>query len=241
MPEALLQVTDLNYVYADGTKALRGVHLNIARSEKVGLIGPNGSGKSTLLMCLGGLFAGHGMVRLNGAKMNPARIPEQRGSVGLVFQSPDDQLFMPTLADDLAFGPINLGLTDEQVRDRVVLVAEQMGLTSLLDRPPHHLSLGQQRSAAIAAVLAMHPALLLLDEPSSNLDPRARRQLIGVLEPMATAMLIAAHDLALIGRLCGRVLLIDEGRIVADGPTAEIMGDKDLMEQHGLEPWREQE
>lgn len=240
MPEPLLQVTDLSYVYADGTEALRSVHLTIAHGEKVGLVGPNGSGKSTLLMCLSGLFKGQGMIRVKGVEMNPARIREQRGSVGLVFQSPDDQLFMPTLADDLAFGPINLGWSDAQVHDRVALVSAQMGLAPLLDRPPHHLSLGQQRSAAIAAVLAMQPTLLLLDEPSSSLDPRARRQLIDVLEPMDTAMLIAAHDLALIGRLCGRVMLIDEGRIVADGPTGEILGNKDLMEQHGLEPWREQ-
>ena len=239
MPEPLLQTEELTYTYPDGTKALRGVDLTITPGEKVGLVGQNGSGKSTLLMCLSGLFIGEGAVRVEGVELSPSRVKEVRGRVGLVFQSSDDQLFMPTLADDLAFGPINLGLTEPEVQQRVSEAAAQMGLSAMLDRPPHHLSMGQMRNAAIASVLAMRPALLLMDEPSSNLDPRSRRRLMDVLEVMDATMLIAAHDLALVGGLCDRVAVIDEGRIVAHGPSADILADAALMEKHGLEVWHD--
>jgi len=235
--EPLLQVEGLSYTYPDGTRALRGVDLAVHPGEKVGLVGPNGSGKSTLLMCISGLFAGQGIVRIEGTELTPSRLKQIRGRVGLIFQSPDDQLFMPTLADDLAFGPINLGLPENQVHQQVNQAASQMDLTAMLDRPPHHLSMGQKRNAAIASVLAMRPALLLMDEPSSNLDPRSRRRLISVLESLEATMLIAAHDLALVGRLCRRVMVIDEGRIVADQPAADVLGNAALMEEHGLETW----
>lgn len=235
----LLEVKDLHYAYGDGTQALRGVELVVERGEKVGLVGPNGSGKSTLLMCLSGLFVGKGVICIDGVEVSKKGMNEIRGRVGLVFQSPDDQLFMPTLADDLAFGPVNLGLDKDEVGQRVEKAAGQMCLLDMLDRPPHHLSMGQKRSASIATVLAMQPSFLLMDEPSSNLDPRSRRRLIEVLESMDTAMLVASHDLALVGKLCQRVALIDGGRIVADGPTAEIFSDRTLMEKHGLEIWPE--
>jgi len=234
--DALLEVEDLHYHYSDGTVALRGVSLRIARNEKVGLVGPNGSGKSTLLMCLSGLFSGHGLVRIEGVEMTGPRTAGIRGRVGLVFQNPDDQLFMPTLADDLAFGPINLGLDAGEVRMRVEEAAAAMGLSPLLDRPPHHLSMGQKRNAAIATVLAMRPAALLMDEPSSNLDPRSRGRLIQVLQALESTMLVASHDLSLVERVCPRVLAIDEGRIVVDGPARDILGDAALMERYGLSP-----
>jgi cobalt/nickel transport system ATP-binding protein len=234
--ETLLETEDLHYRYDDGTVALRGLCLRVARNEKVGLVGANGSGKSTLLMCLGGLFSGHGLVRVEGVELTGPRTAGIRGRVGLVFQNPDDQLFMPTLADDLAFGPINLGLSAAEVRGRVEEAAAAMGLTGMLDRPPHHLSMGQKRNAAIATVLAMQPAALLMDEPSSNLDPRSRRRLIQVLQDLESTMLVASHDLALVERVCPRVLVIDEGRIVADGPAQGILGDSALMERYGLSP-----
>jgi cobalt/nickel transport system ATP-binding protein len=237
--ELLLEVNDLHYDYDDGTRALRGIDLAMSGGEKVGLVGPNGSGKSTLLMCLSGLYVGKGVICIDGVEVIKRGMKGIRGRVGLVFQSPDDQLFMPTLTDDLAFGPINLGLQKGEVQQRVDQAAGQMGLLDMLDRAPHHLSMGQKRNASIATVLAMEPSLLLMDEPSSNLDPRSRRRLIEVLESLDTSMLIASHDLALVGRLCKRVALIDEGRIVADGPTTGILGDRKLMEEHGLEVWPE--
>jgi len=236
--EPLLQIAGLTYAYPDGTQALRGVDLAVSAGEKVGLVGQNGSGKSTLLMCISGLYTGQGCIHCEGSELTGSRLRETRRHVGLVFQSPDDQLFMPTLADDLAFGPVNLGLDAHEVGRRVEEVAAQMGLSELLDRPPHHLSMGQKRNAAIASVLVMRPALLLMDEPSSNLDPRSRRRLIEVLKSLHATMLIASHDLALVGTVCSRVALIDEGRIVADGPAAEILGNGELMDRHGLEIWR---
>ncbi len=231
---SLLEVGDLHYRYSDGTVALRGANLRIARGEKAGLVGPNGSGKSTLLMCLSGLFNGEGIVRIEGVPVSGARSPEVRGRIGLIFQNPDDQLFMPTLADDLAFGPINLGLDAAEVRARVREAATAMGLADMLDRPPHHLSMGQKRNAAIATVLAMRPAILLMDEPSSNLDPRSRRRLIEVLQELDSTMLIASHDLALVERICSRVLVIDNGTIAADGAAGSILGNAALMERYGL-------
>ncbi|GMV95708.1 MAG: cobalt ABC transporter ATP-binding protein [Phycisphaerae bacterium] len=238
MSDAALRVENLRYAYPDGTAALRGIDLVLEPGEKVGLVGPNGSGKSTLLMCVNGLLNGEGRVLIEGQELTPARLGELRGRVGLVFQSPDDQLFMPTLADDLAFGPVNLGLAAEEVRRRVAEVADEMGLSGLLDRAPHHLSMGQKRTAAIAAVLAMRPGLLLMDEPSSNLDPRWRRRLIELLGTLGVTLLIASHDLALVGGICRRVVVIDEGRLVADGPAGDILGDAALMHAHGLEAWR---
>jgi cobalt/nickel transport system ATP-binding protein len=235
--EPLLQVEGLRYHYPDGTTALRGVDLTIQTGQKIGLVGPNGSGKSTLLMCLSGLFKGQGAIRVDGAELTTTWTSAARKRVGLIFQNPDDQLFMPVLADDLAFGPVNLGLDPAEVRRRVAESASQMGLTEMLDRPPHHLSMGQKRTAAIATVLTMRPDLLLMDEPSSNLDPRWRRRLIDLLASVQAALLIASHDLALIGRVCETVCVIDEGTIVAQGNTRDILGDAAVMEKHGLDVW----
>ena len=239
MSQPLLEVADLRFTYPDGAVALRGVSFTMTRGERVGLVGPNGSGKSTLLLCLSGLAFGEGTVRIEGVELTEKSTQQLRGRIGLVFQSPDDQLFMPTVADDLAFGPINQGLDDAEVQARVGATADALKLTPMLERAPHHLSMGQKRNAAIGSVLTMNPALLLMDEPSSNLDPRARRQLISVLAELGTTLLIASHDLALIGRLCERVLLIDGGQIIADGPTRQLLADAELMERHGLEAWTE--
>ena len=236
MPQSVLTIAGLSYTYSDGTEALRQVDLTLHSGERVGLIGPNGSGKSTLLLCLAGLLKGTGRVLTHTPVGAAAADAGSRGQIGLVFQSPDDQLFMPTVRDDLAFGPINQGLTATLAAQRVQKVAEQMGLIDLLERAPYHLSMGQKRSAAIACVLAMEPSVLLLDEPSSNLDPRGRRQLMRILEPLPATLLIASHDLALVGSICSRVLLIDGGRILADGPAA-LLSDAVLMEAHGLEAW----
>ncbi|HSW45104.1 MAG TPA: ABC transporter ATP-binding protein [Phycisphaerae bacterium] len=234
MTAVLLQADDLSYRYDDGTVALRGLSLGVARGEKVGLIGPNGSGKSTLLLCLAGLLKGRGVIRLDGTELSGRRWAEIRGRVGLVFQSPDDQLFMPTLADDLAFGPINLGLPADKVREHVRESASALRLTELLDRPPHHLSMGQKRIAAIATVLAMRPAVLLMDEPSSNLDARSRRRLIEVLQGLETTLLVASHDLVLVERVCTRVLVIDDGRIAVEGQANLVLHDAATIERYGL-------
>jgi len=235
-----IEVDGVAYTYPDGTEALRGVTFALAPGEAVGLIGPNGAGKSTLIWTLAGFLApSRGRAIVQGREVRKANLADVRRRLGLMFQNPDDQLFMPTLEDDLAFGPVNLGLSESGVRERVASAAAQMDLCSMLDRPPHHLSMGQRRGAAIAAVLAMQPSLLLMDEPSSNLDPRSRRRLIEVLAGLDATMLIAAHDLDMVGRLCERVAVIDAGRIVADGAAREILGSAALMEQYGLETWRE--
>ncbi len=239
MTETLIEVERLSYTYPDGTCALRDVTLSLAAGEKVALIGPNGSGKSTLLLCVAGLLAGEGTVRVEGHALTPGRLRDVRGRVGLIFQNPDDQLFMPTVGEDLAFGPTNLGLDPDAVQERVREAADQMQLAAHLDRAPHHLSFGQKRNAGIATVLAMRPAALLMDEPTSSLDPRSRRRLIGLLAPMPATILVASHDLQFVGRLCGRVIVIDEGRIVAEGPARALLADAPLMERHGLEPWPE--
>jgi len=239
LSDLLLRIEDLAYTYPDGTPGLRGVSLTVRRGEKIAVVGPNGSGKSTLLLCMAGLVFGHGRIVFSGRRLTPECSAEIRGRIGLVFQSADDQLFMPTLADDVAFGPINLGLSAEQVQDRVRQVVRQVELEEMLERPPHHLSMGQRRNAAIAGVLAMQPELLLMDEPASNLDPRSRRRLIEILAGLPMTLLIASHDLAMVGALCSRVVLIDGGRLVADGPAETILQDAALMERHGLEPWHE--
>ena len=239
MAEPLLIIEGLSFTWPDGTPALDEVGLRVQPGERIALIGPNGSGKSTLLLCIMGLVFGRGRVRLGGIEVVPDHAKALRGRVGLVFQSADDQLFMPTLADDLAFGPRNLGLPENQVEARVREVAGRMGLIELLGRPPHHLSMGQRRSAAIAGVLAMNPDLLLMDEPASNLDPRSRRRLIEALRGLSAAMIIASHDLAMVAGLCSRAVLIDGGRVVADRPIAELLSDGPLLEAHGLEGWRD--
>jgi energy-coupling factor transporter ATP-binding protein EcfA2 len=231
-----LALEALAFRYPDGTEALRGVDLAIAPGETVGLVGPNGAGKSTIaLNVVGFLHPSAGAVRVFGTVVGHPTLQEVRRRVGLVFQSPDDQLFMSTLFDDVAFGPLNLGLPEEEVRRRTAEALAAVGLAGLEAKFPGHLSGGQKRAAALAGVLAMGPDLLLLDEPSSNLDPASRRGMIDRLATLPQAKLIASHDLEMVLDLCPRVVVLDAGRVVADGPALEILSDAALMGRHRLE------
>jgi cobalt/nickel transport system ATP-binding protein len=235
---AVLTIRNLSFAWPDGTAALAGVDLTLAEGERVGLVGPNGAGKSTLLLHACGLLPARGAVTVDG--LDPDRHGrEVRRKVGLLFQDPDDQLFMPTVADDVAFGPLNLGLTRAEAAARVEAALAQVGLTGLGHKMPQHLSLGQRRRAAMATVLAMGCQTLVLDEPTANLDPRGRRELLTLLAQMAGTLLLATHDLDAVLDLCPRTVLLSEGRIVADGATAELLADAELMAANGLEvPWR---
>jgi cobalt/nickel transport system ATP-binding protein len=221
----------LRYRYPNGVVGLDGVDLSVAPGERVAVLGPNGAGKTTLMLHLNGLLAGEGALDVAGIR----DVRELRAAVGLVFQDPDDQLFMPTVAEDVAFGPLNLGLAREEVGARVRGALAAVRMSHVEDRAPHQLSLGQRRRVAIATVLAMRPRLLVLDEPSANLDPRARRELLEVLDALDPTMLVVTHDLPFAARLCERAVILSAGRVVADGPCAEILDDEELLAAHDLE------
>ncbi len=236
MSEAVLQVQGLEYSYPAGSgRALCGVDFTVARGESVALVGPNGSGKSTLILHLNGTLRGSGLVQVAGVRVQRGTLRQIREKVGLVFQDPDDQLFMPTVAEDVAFGPANLGLDAAQIRERVEAALADVGLSGFESRAPHHLSEGEKRAVALATVLAMRPEILVLDEPTAGLDPRGRRRLKQVLDRLDGTRLTASHDLEFVLLTCKRCLVIDGGRIVADGPTRELLADGALMERHGLE------
>ena len=227
----------MSFAYPGGQRALEEVSFALAKGESVGLIGPNGAGKTTLFLCLCGVLGlKPGMAQLAG--LDPA-VPGQRrrlpSEVGIVFQNSDDQLFNATVFDDVAFGPLNLGLPAEEVRRRVSEALERVGLSGFELRVPYHLSGGEKRRAALAGVLAMQPEILLLDEPSIFLDARGRRELIRVLHSLPGTRIVAAHDLEMILEICGRVLLLDQGRLIADGPARTLLADDALMTAHGLE------
>lgn len=230
-----LRVHGLRYRYPDGTPALDGVDLEIAPGEAVALIGPNGAGKSTLLLHLVGILHGEGVVEAFGLKPSGRELKVLCQRVGLLFEDPDDQLFMPRVRDDVGFGPRNMGLPPEEVARRVEQALASTGMSGAEERAPHHLSSGQKKRVALATLLAMEPELLLLDEPTSTLDPRGRRELIRILEALPVARLIATHDLELVLELCPRAVLLDGGRIVADGPSTELLSNAELVEAHGLE------
>ncbi|MGN9846237.1 energy-coupling factor ABC transporter ATP-binding protein [Nonomuraea sp. H19] len=231
-----LEVRQLAYAYPDGTQALFGVDLSIARGERVALLGPNGAGKTTLVMHLNGILtAGHGTVTVAGVPVRKDTLKEVRQRVGLVFQDPDDQLFMPTVRDDVAFGPANAGMRGEELDWVVKEALARVGMLEAIDRPPHHLSFGQRRRVAVATVLAMEPEILVLDEPSSNLDPAARRELAEVLRSLDVTVLMVTHDLPYALELCERSLVLSDGVIAADGPTRELLADTDLLARHRLE------
>lgn len=230
----ILALTGVSYNYPDGTPALRDVSLTVAPSERVALIGPNGAGKSTLLLQLNGLAGAHPGIVVDGLPLQRQTLKQIRQRVGLVFQNPDDQLFCPTVFDDVAFGPRNLGLDEDAVAERVHAALADVGMTGYDRRCAYHLSVGQKRRVALATVLAMRPALLALDEPSSNLDPCGRRLLIELLASLPQAQLIATHDLALVRALCGRAVLLAEGRKIAEGAPGELLADQALLEAHGL-------
>ena len=234
-----IQVANLCYRYHDGTDALRGVSFRVAPGECVGLLGPNGSGKSTLLLHLNGILpeklGPDGAVQILGQPVTPDTIETIRRQVGLVFQDPDDQLFCPTVEEDVAFGPQQLGLSEAAVRARVQSALAQVGLADFGHRATHHLSHGEKRRACLAGVLACEPAVLVLDEPTSDLDPRGRREFKALLRRVAATKLIATHDLELVVELCSRAIVLDKGAVVADGPVIELLNDEELMLAHGLE------
>ncbi len=232
----MLTVQRLSYRYPDGTPALHDINLQIAAGEKVALLGPNGAGKSTLLLHLNGVLRGQdGSVVIDGLTVNDQHIRTVRARVGMVFQDPDDQLFSPTVFDDVAFGPIHMGLQRAEVEARVERALAQVGMAGNEQRMPHHMSLGQRKRVAIATVLSMSPTLLALDEPSAGLDPRARRGLIELLQELPLAMLVSTHDMRMVAEVFPRTIVLSQGRIVADAATTTLLADVELLERYGLE------
>ncbi|MCJ7525173.1 MAG: energy-coupling factor ABC transporter ATP-binding protein [Candidatus Aminicenantes bacterium] len=235
MTSPVVEIRNLNFSYDSGKPALSGVNLDVANGECVGLIGPNGAGKSTLLLHLNGILRGRGDVRVLGLPLQKKNLKEIRARVGLVFQDPRQQLFLPSIEEDIAFGPLNAGFPPAEVRRRVARIMELFGLQEIGDSSPHHLSPGEQKKAALASVLVMDPELLAFDEPSSGLDPASRRDFIELVRTLPQTKVIASHDMDLAYELCGRVLVMDSGRIFADGPRDTILGDTALLEAHRLE------
>jgi cobalt/nickel transport system ATP-binding protein len=231
-----VDVEHLHYVYPDGFEALRGIHLRIGRGEKVALVGPNGAGKSTLMLHLNGInVPTHGSVRIGGTLVDRTSVKRIRAEVGLVFQDPDDQLFSPTVFEDVAFGPLHMGVPVAEIHDRVERALAAVGMTGFERRLPHRLSLGQRKRVALATVLSMDPSVLVFDEPSAGLDPRGRRELIALLRSLDQTLLVSTHDMRLVADVFPRVVVVDGGEIVGDGPTAEILADDAFLEAHGLE------
>jgi cobalt/nickel transport system ATP-binding protein len=231
----VLQIDDLHFTYPDGHVALRGVSLHLCEGDKAALVGPNGAGKSTLMLHLNGILKGNGGLTVAGLPFNKQNLPLIRAAVGLVFQNPDDQLFSPTVFEDVAFGPLHMGLPEDEVRRRVAEALEAVRMTAYADRLSHHLSVGEKKRIAIATVLSMRPKILVLDEPSAGLDPRARRTLINQLRDLPITMLVSTHDLSMVKELFPRTIIMDNGEIVADGLTLDILEDIPLLEAHGLE------
>jgi cobalt/nickel transport system ATP-binding protein len=232
---SVLQVHDLHFSYHDGLTALRGVSFEMCEGEKVALVGPNGAGKSTLMLHLNGILSGHGEVTVGGNRLTRDNLPVIRSMVGLVFQNPDDQLFSPTVFEDVAFGPLHMGLPMDEIESRVKSALEAVRMSSFRDRLSHHLSVGEKKRIAIATVLSMDPQILILDEPSAGLDPRGRRTLINLLRELPITMLVSTHDMRLVQELFPRTIVMDEGQIVADGKTKEILQNEALLTAHGLE------
>lgn len=234
-----LEIKDLAFAYPDGNQALFGVNLTVGQGERVALLGPNGAGKTTLVMHMNGIHpAAHGEVRVAGQLVDAtdkANLRSIRSKVGIVFQDPDDQLFMPTVGEDVAFGPYNMGVRGSELDAVVIEALELVGMTEFKDRPPHHLSFGQRRRVAVATVLAMKPEILVLDEPSSNLDPASRRELADILRSLAITIVMVTHDLPYALELCERSVILSGGIIVADKNTREVLGDENLLQAHRLE------
>ncbi|MGZ8457910.1 MAG: energy-coupling factor ABC transporter ATP-binding protein, partial [Gemmatirosa sp.] len=231
-----VHASGLSFDYPNGQAALRGVDLHVEHGERVAVLGPNGAGKTTLMLHLNGLLAGQGALEVAGLDVTRKKVlHELRLRVGVVFQDPDDQLFMPTVGEDVAFGPLNMGLDRAEVTARVAESLGTVRMEGAAERAPFQLSMGERRRVAIATVLAMRPHLLILDEPSANLDPRSRRELLDVLESIDRTLLLTTHDLPLAAELCERALIMAAGRVVADGPSEEILADAALLAEHDLE------
>jgi cobalt/nickel transport system ATP-binding protein len=232
----VLRIEHLSFSYPDGHKALQDVSLVIVEGETVGLIGPNGAGKSTLMLHLNGLLRSNGCVSVLDMHVDGKNLKTIRTKIGVVFQDPDDQLFMPTVFDDVAFGPINLGCDKAEVQQRVAQALAWVGMEGYEKRSPHHLSIGEKKRIAIATVLSMSPEVLVLDEPSSSLDPRGKWALIELVRGLPLTRIVASHDMELIRALCRRTVVMDEGRIVADDLTENILSNESLLRAHGLAP-----
>ena len=231
-----VHVRSLVHAYPDGHVALRGVDLSVEAGERLAILGPNGSGKTTLVLQLNGILSPRsGSVEIGGVPVTKGNLAEVRRRVGIVFQDPDDQLFMPTVRRDVAFGPANLGLRDEELDARVHAALDAVGMGDAADRAPHHLSFGQRRRVALATVLAMDPDVLVFDEPSANLDPFARRELAEIVVALGLTTIVVTHDLPYAAELCSRSVILDRGAIVADGPTLEVLADAELLAAHRLE------
>ncbi len=231
-----IRVENLRFAYPDGHLALDGVTLGITRGEKIALVGPNGAGKSTLMLHLNGILEpASGTIEVGGTRVDRKSIKRIRAEVGLVFQDPDDQLFSPTVFEDVAFGPLHMGLPEAEVRERVTRALAAVGMEGFEKRLPHHLSLGQRKRIAMATVLSMDPSVLVFDEPSAGLDPRGRRELIRLLASLPQTLLVSTHDMRLVAEVFPRTVIIDDGRVAADGPTSAILADDALLEAHGLE------
>ncbi len=233
----VIEIENLSFSYPDGQQALKDIRLAVGAGETVAFIGPNGAGKSTLLLHLNGILrSGNGAVRVLGLPVEEKHLREIRRKVGLVFQNPDDQLFSPTVFDDVAFGPLSMGCAEEEVRRRVKQALEQVGMSGHERRSPHHLSVGEKKRIAIATVLSMSPEVLVIDEPTSSLDPRGRWELIELLREFPLTKVIASHDLEMVQALCQRAILLDGGRVVADDLTRRLLSDHRLLASHGLAP-----
>ncbi len=231
----IIEIKNLSFTYSGGNQALQSINLDIYEGESLGIVGPNGAGKSTLLLHLNGLLNGDGNIKIFEKPVSKENISFIRSKVGLVFQDPEDQLFMPTVYDDVAFGPKNLGLKGKQLRQRIDYALGEVNLTDKKHHLSYHLSLGEKKRIAIATVLSMQPEILVLDEPNSNLDPCSRRHLINLLKNFSITKVIATHDLEMVLELTDRAIILDQGRIISQGPTKEILSNKTLLESHGLE------
>ncbi|MBM3153766.1 MAG: ABC transporter ATP-binding protein [Chloroflexi bacterium] len=234
--EKTVEIVDLSFTYPDGHRGLERVSLGIYSGENVAVIGPNGAGKSTLLLHLNGILRNNGAVRICGLPVQEKNLREMRRKVGLVFQDPEDQLFSLSVFDDVAFGPVNMGYAEAEVKQRVDRALEWVSMMGYGERSSHHLSLGEKKRIAIATVLSLDPDVLALDEPTSNLDPRSKWALIGLLKKLPMTKIIATHDLEMVRILCQRTVVLDGGRVVADGKTSDILGDVALLRAHGLAP-----
>ena len=232
--QSIIKIIDLKYTYPDGRKALNGINLHIAKGEKVALVGANGAGKSTLLLHLNGVLQGEGRIEIDGLQIDKKNLSSIRAKVGLIFQDPDDQLFSPTVFDDVAFGLIYQGINKEEIPENVRKALDDVGMDGYEERNPYHLSGGEKKRIAIATVLVMNPSILVIDEPSTGLDPRSRRELIDLINGLPQTLLIASHDLDLISRTTQRMIVMNHGEIVADGSTDQLMKDTDLLLANGL-------
>jgi len=236
MSHHIIDFKDVHFNYPDGTEALKGATFRITHGESVGIVGANGAGKSTLIFHMNGyLLPTKGTVVIGDVQMDKHTLADIRRKVGFLFQDPDDQLFMPTVFDDVSFGPLNIGLTKDRIIERVTRALNTVGCYELKDRPPHRLSSGQKRAVSIATVIAMQPDILVMDEPAANIDPKSRRQLINLLKEFKHTKIIASHDLDLVLEVCGRCIVIADGRVRADGFTEELLSDEKLLMENNLE------